>query len=227
MELWKYIDENLAKNFNRHSKSPTRAPILFLKKKDDSLQMYVDYEGLNKVTKKNHYLLPLISSLLEQLGRIRIFTKTDFRWAYNLVQIKEGDEWKTTFCTRYGYFKYNIMPFSFTSAPTDFQHKMNNIFWEDLDDSVVIYLDGILIFSKSKKENKKHVCLVYEKLRKQGLYAKLEKYLFHQIKMEFLEFIATTEGLKMDPKKVEAIVFWEVPKAVRGILCFVGFANFY
>lgn len=226
-ELRKYIDENLAKNFIRHSKSPAGAPILFVKKKDGSLRMCVDYRGLNKVTKKNRYPLPLISGLLEQLGRAKIFTKIDLRGAYNLVRIKEGDEWKTAFRTRYGHFEYNVMPFGLTNAPAVFQHMMNDIFREYLDDFVVIYLDDILIFSKNEEEHKKHVRLVLEKLRERGLYAKLEKCLFHQTEMEFLGFIATTDGLKMDPKKVEAIVSWEVPKTVRDVQCFLGFANFY
>jgi hypothetical protein len=226
-ELRKYIDENLAKNFIRHSKSPAGAPILFVKKKDGSLRMCVDYRGLNKVTKKNRYPLPLISGLLEQLGRARIFTKIDLRGAYNLVRIKEGDEWKTAFRTRYGHFEYNVMPFGLTNAPAVFQHMMNDIFREHLDDFVVIYLDDILIFSKNEEEHEKHVRLVLEKLRERGLYAKLEKCLFHQTEMEFLGFIATTDGLKMDPKKVEAIVSWEAPKTVRDVQCFLGFANFY
>lgn len=226
-ELRKYIDENLAKNFIRHSKSPAGAPILFVKKKDGSLRMCVDYRGLNKVTKKNRYPLPLISGLLEQLGRARIFTKIDLRGAYNLVRVKEGDEWKTAFRTRYGHFEYNVMPFGLTNAPAVFQHMMNDIFREHLDDFVVIYLDDILIYSKNEEEHEKHVRLVLEKLRERGLYAKLEKCLFHQSEMEFLGFVATTEGLKMDPKKVETIMSWEVPKSVRDVQCFLGFANFY
>ena len=226
-ELRKYIDENLAKNFIRHSKSPAGAPILFVKKKDGSLRMCVDYRGLNKVTKKNRYPLPLISGLLDQLGRARIFTKIDLRGAYNLVRIKEGDEWKTAFRTRYGHFEYNVMPFGLTNAPAVFQHMMNDIFREYLDDFVVIYLDDILIFSKNEEEHEKHVQLVLKKLRERGLYAKLEKCLFHQTEMEFLGFVATTEGLKMDSKKVEAIVSWKVPKTVRDVQCFLGFANFY
>ena len=115
-----YIDENLAKNFIHHSKSPARAPILFVKKKDGSLWMCVDYRGLNKVTKKNRYPLSLNSGLLDQLGRAKIFTKIDLRGAYNLVRIKEGDEWKTTFRTRYGHFEYNVMSFGQTNAPAIF-----------------------------------------------------------------------------------------------------------
>ena len=104
---------------------------------------------------------------------------------------------------------------------------MNDIFWEHLDNFVVIYLDNILIFFNNEEDHKKHVHLVLEKLRERGLYAKLEKCLFHQTEMEFLRLIATMKGLKMDPKKVEAIVSWEVRKTVRDVQCFFGFANFY
>jgi hypothetical protein len=115
--------------------------------------MYVDYRELNKVTKKNRYPLPLILELLEQLGS-----------AYNLVQVKEGDEWKTTFRTRYGHFEYLVMPFGLTNTPIVFQHMMNDIFWEYLDHFVVIYLDDILIYSKNEEEHNHHVCCVLSKL---------------------------------------------------------------
>lgn len=226
-ELRKYIDENLAKNFIRHSKSPAGAPILFVKKKDGSLRMCVDYRGLNKITIKNRYPLPLISGLLEQLGQAKIYTKVDLRGAYNLVRIKEGDEWKTAFRTRYGHFEYNVMPFGLTNAPGIFQHLMNDIFREFLDDFVVCYLDDILIFSKNREDHEKHVRLVLQKLRKAGLYAKLEKCVFHQSQVEFLGYIISGGDLSMDPKKIETIIDWKKPTTVRDVQCFLGFANFY
>jgi hypothetical protein len=126
--------------------------------------MYVDYRELNKVTKKNRYPLPLILELLEQLGSAKIFIKIELRGAYNLVQVTEGDEWKTTFRTRYGHFEYLVMPFGLTNTPIVFQHMMNDIFWEYLDHFVVIYLDDILIYSKNEEEHNHHVCCVLSKL---------------------------------------------------------------
>jgi hypothetical protein len=225
--LREYIDENLAKNFIRHSKSPAGAPILFVKKKDGSLRLCVDYRGLNKVTVKNRYPLPLISGLLDQLGQAKIYTKIDLRGAYNLVRIKEGDEWKTAFRTRYGHFEYNVMPFGLTNAPAIFQHLMNDIFREYLDRFVVCYLDDILIYSKNIEEHEEHVKMVLQKLREKGLYAKLEKCAFHQPKVEFLGYVISSEGLLMDPKKVQAVTEWALPKTVRDVQCFLGFANFY
>ncbi len=126
--LHDYLTENLAKGFIRHSKSPADAPILFVKKKDGSLRLRVDYRGLNKITKKNRYPLALISGLLDRLHTGKIFTKIDLRGAYNLLKIHPGDEWKTTFRTRYGHFEYTVMPFDLTNAPAIFQHLMNDIF---------------------------------------------------------------------------------------------------
>lgn len=222
-----YIEENLAKNFIRHSKSPAGAPILFVKKKDGSLRMCVDYRGLNKITVKNRYPLPLISGLLEQLGEAKIYTKIDLRGAYNLVRVKAGDEWKTAFRTRYGHFEYNVMPFGLTNAPAIFQHLMNDVFREYLDKFVICYLDDILIYSKNVEEHETHVKLVLQKLRDAGLYAKLEKCVFHQPKVEFLGYIISDKGLLMDQKKVQAVTDWTVPKTVRDVQCFLGFANFY
>jgi len=222
-----YLDENLTKNFIRHSKSPAGAPILFVKKKDGSLRMCVDYRGLNKVTIKNQYPLLLISGLLDQLGQAKIHTKIDLRGAYNLVHIKEGDEWKTTFRTRYGHFEYNIMPFGLTNAPAIFQHLMNDVFREFLDDFVVCYLDDILVFSKNEEKHINHVRLVLEKLHTARLYAKLEKCVFHQPQVEFLGYIISGRGLSMDPKKIRTVTEWKKPATVRDVQCFLGFANFY
>ena len=125
--LREYLDEHLAKGFIRHSKSPAGAPILFVKKKDGSLRLCVDYRGLNSVTVRNRYPLPLIPQLLDQLNSAKIFTKIDLRGAYNLVRIKPGDEWKTAFRTRYGHFEYLVMPFGLTHAPAISQYMMNDI----------------------------------------------------------------------------------------------------
>ena len=203
--LWKYLDKNLAKYFIQHSKSPAKAPILFMKKKDGSLWMFVDYRGLNKITIKNQYPLPFISGLLDQLGQAKVYTKIDLRGAYNLVHIKKDNKWKTIFWTRYGYFEYNVMPFGFTNAPAIFQHLMNDIFREFLDDFVVCYLNDILVFSKDEKDHENYVWLVLKKLCNPGLYAKLEKCVFHQPQVEFLDYIISGKDLSMDPKKIQTV----------------------
>ena len=221
------LDENLAKGFIRHSQSPAAAPILFVKKKDGSLRLCVDYRGLNKITKKNRYPLPLIPSLLDRLRSAKIYSKIDLRGAYNLVRIKEGDEWKTAFRTRYGHFEYLVMPFGLTNAPATFQHFMNDIFQDLLDAFVIIYLDDILIFSNSSEEHIQHVHTVLQRLLQHNLYAKLEKCEFHTQKVEFLGYVISPSGVSMDPSKVKNIVEWPTPKSVHDIQVFLGFANFY
>ncbi len=138
--FWKYIDENFMKGFIWHSKSPIGVLILFVKKKDASICMCVNYHGLNRLTITNHYALPLISRLLDQLSDAKKYTKIDLRGTYNLVCIQEGDEWKTVFRTYYGHFEYVMTPICFTNAPIVFQHMMNDVFHEYLDDFVAITL---------------------------------------------------------------------------------------
>ena len=130
------IEENLEKGFIRPSKSPAGAPILFVKKKDGSLRLCVDYRGLNQVTVKNRYPLPLIPELLDRLSQASIFTKIDLRSAYNLVRIRPGDEWKTAFRCRYGHYEYLVMPFGLTNAPAVFQNLINDVLREYLDQFV-------------------------------------------------------------------------------------------
>jgi hypothetical protein len=155
---------------------------------------------------KNWYPLPLISGLLDQFHQTKVYTKINFQGAYNLVQIKGIGEWKIEFWIRYGHFEYNVMIFDLTNATSIFQYLMIDIFREFLNNFVVCYLDNILIFSKNEKDHEKHVQMVLQKLRNARLYAKLEKCVFHQPQVEFLDFIISTKGLSMDLKKIRTII---------------------
>jgi transposase InsO family protein len=225
--LREYIDENLAKGFIRHSKSSAGAPVLFVKKKDGSLRLCVDYRGLNRITAKNKYPLPLISALLDRLRTAKVFTKIDLRGAYNLVRMRKGDEWKTAFRTRFGLFEYLVMPFGLTNAPAVFQHMMNDVFREWLDVFVVVYLDDILVFSASQAEHDAHVVRVLERLREHGLYAKPEKCEFDRDTVEWLGFVISPTGVSMDAAKVRTVLDWATPTSVKDVQRFLGFANFY
>ena len=152
-----YIEENLRSGFIRPSNSPCGAPVLFVKKKDGSLRLCVDYRGLNKITRKDRYPLPLVSDLLDAPRKARIYTKIDLRHAYNLVRIAPGDEWKTAFRTRYGSFEWLVMPFGLSNAPAAFQRFVNEVFADLLDVCVVVYLDDILIYSDNPDEHRAHV----------------------------------------------------------------------
>jgi Reverse transcriptase (RNA-dependent DNA polymerase)/Retroviral aspartyl protease len=225
--LREFIDENLRTGFIRSTSSPHGAPILFVRKKDGSLRLCVDYRGLNKITKKDRYPLPLISDLLSTAGKARIYTTLDLRHAYHLVRIADGDEWKTAFRTRYGSFEWRVMPFGLSNAPAAFQRFMNDIFKDLLDVTVIVYLDDILIFSDDPKEHRKHVREVLRRLRLHGLYSRPEKCRFSTDTVEYLGYILSKDGLTMSPAKVKTILDWPEPKKVKDVQSFLGFANFY
>jgi transposase InsO family protein len=222
-----WLDENLSKGFIRASSSPAGAPILFVKKKTGELRLCVDYRALNNITIKNRYPLPLIPETLDRLGKARIFTKLDLRGAYNLVRVKDGDEWKTAFRTRYGHYECRVMPFGLTNAPAVFQHFMNDVFRDVLDDFTVIYLDDILIYSTDPSKHDEHVRIVLERLIKHGLYCSADKCEFSVTTTEFLGFILSPSGISMASTKVSAIMDWPEPTKLREIQQFLGFANFY
>ncbi len=146
--LQEYLHENIAKGSVNQSTSPFGAPIMFVKKKDGGLRLCVDYRSLNQITKREPYPLPQISAILRSLSQARKYTKIDLRGAYNLVRVKEGDEWKTAFNCKYGHFEYRVMPFGLMNAPGTFQRMMNELFQDDIDRFVVVYLDDLLIYSK-------------------------------------------------------------------------------
>jgi hypothetical protein len=141
-----YIETNLASGFIQRYSSPAASPILLVKKKNGSLRLCVDYRALNYASVNNRYPLPLICVILERVGKAKIFTKLDLRGAYNLIRIKEGDEFKTAFRTRYGQFEYRVMPFGLTNAPATFQAYMDDCLRPYMHDFVVCSLDDILIY---------------------------------------------------------------------------------
>ena len=151
--LKEFIEENLNTGFIQPTSSPHGAPVLFVKKKDGSLCLCVDFRGLNRISKKDCYPLPLISDLLDSPHKAQVYSKIDFRHAYHLVHIADSDEWKTAFRTHYGSFEWSVMPFGLTNAPTAFQRFMNDIFSDLLDVCVVIYLNDILIYSNNMSEH--------------------------------------------------------------------------
>jgi hypothetical protein len=155
--LRKFLDENISSRLLHSSSSLHGAPVLFVKKKDGSLRLCVDFQGLNQITKKDCYLLPLIADLLDLPSHAKVYTKIDLQSAYHLVQIAEGDEWKTVFQTRYGSYEWLVMPEGLTNAPAAFQRFVNSIFSNMLDICVIVYLDDILIYSQDLASHKQHV----------------------------------------------------------------------
>ena len=200
---------------------------MFIKKKEGSLRLFVDYRGLNKGTINNRYPLPLVKETFMQLSRAKIFTKLDIRGAYNLIRMRAGEEWKTAFRTRYGLFESLVMPFGRTNAPAIFQAYINDSLCPFLDRFCTAYLDDILIYSENEEQHMEHVKQILEALTKAGLQVKPQICEFHTNNVEYLGFIITTEGLRMNPAKITTIIEWPIPKKLRDVRSFLGFGNFY
>ncbi len=223
----RYIHDSLVAGIIRPSSSPAGAGFFFVEKKDGSLRPCIDYRGLNDITVKNRYPLPLMSSAFELLQGATIFTKLDLRSAYHLVRIREGDEWKTAFNTHTGHFEYLVMPFGLSNSPAVFQALVNDVLRDMVDRFVFVYLDDILIFSQNERDHVQHVRRVLQRLLENRLFAKVEKCQFHARSVPFLGFILSPDGIRMDPTKVKAVADWPTPDSRRAVQRFLGFANFY
>ena len=227
IEMKRYLQAYLANGFIRPSKSPAAAPVMFVKRPDGKLRLVVDYRGLNKVTVKNRFPLPLIPEMLDRLHLAKVFTKIDLRNAYHQVRVKAGDEWKTAFRCREGLYEYTVCPQGPTNAPAMFQYFMNDILREYLDVIAVGILDDVIIFSENPSDHAKHVRSILQVLRDNQLYAKIEKCEFDKDSMTFVGYMVSKEGIGMDPSKVAAILDWPTPKNIKEVQSFLGFANFY
>uniref|UniRef100_A0A2N9F185 Reverse transcriptase n=1 Tax=Fagus sylvatica TaxID=28930 RepID=A0A2N9F185_FAGSY len=226
-ELKVQLQELLDKGFIKPSVSPWGALVLFVKKKDGSMRLCIDYRELNKVTVRNKYPLPRIDDLFDQLQGAMKFSKIDLSSGYHQLKVKKDDVPKTAFRTRYGHYEFLVMPFRLTNAPVVFMDLMNRVFQPYLDQFVVVFIDDILIYSKSLEEHEQHLRVVLQTLRDHKLYAKLKKCEFWLESVAFLGHVIFKDGILVDPKKVEAIVDWERPKDVREIRSFLGLAGYY
>lgn len=224
---WDYIIDNLNKGFIGPSSAPFASPILMARKPGGGLRFCVDYRKLNSITKKDRYPILLIDELMEQLGRAKIFTKLDIRQGFHRLRLAPETEDLTTFRTRYGTYKYNVVPFGFTNGPAAFQRFINETLMEYLDDFVTAFVDDLLIYSENEWEHEIHVKKVLERLRHAGLQASIKKCEFHVTQTKYLGFILTTEGIEVDPEKTAVVRNWAVPTTVRGVQSFLGFCNFY
>ncbi|KAF8748329.1 hypothetical protein RHS01_10931 [Rhizoctonia solani] len=189
-------------------------------------KILVDYRCLNNQTKKNIYPLPCPDNLMAQLCGAKVFTKLDLQWGYNNVQVKEGDKWKTAFCTKYGLYESLVMTFGLTNTPAAFQHFMNELFKDLLDVCVIIYLDDILIYSKDDVSHTQHVHKVLWRLMENQLFCKASKCTFHITLVEYLGIIVLDKGFSLDKLKIQAVQEWPTPTKVKEVQSFLGFANF-
>jgi hypothetical protein len=201
-ELKIQLNELLKKGLIRPSSSPWGCPAIFVKKKDESLRMRVDYRPLNAVTIKNKYPLPRIDILFDQLSKAKEFSKINLRSSYHQIKICPEDIPKTTFSTRYGLFEYLVMSIELTNAPAHFMYLMNSVFMPKLDRFVVVFINDILVYSQNEEEHAEHLIIVLTRLRDKQLYAKFSKCEFWLKKVPFLGHVLSEEGISVDPTKV-------------------------
>ncbi|GJU37185.1 putative reverse transcriptase domain-containing protein [Tanacetum coccineum] len=226
-ELSEQLQELSDKGFIRPSSSPWGAPVLFVKKKDGSFRMCIDYRELNKLTVKNRYPLPRIDDLFDQLQGSSIYSKIDLRSGYHQLRVREQDIPKTAFRTRYGHYEFQVMPFGLTNAPAVFMDLMNRVCKPYLDKFVIVFIDDILIYSKDEKEHEEHLKAILELLKKEKLYAKFSKCEFWIPKVHFLGHVIDSRGIHVDPAKIESIKDWASPKTPTEIRQFLGLAGYY
>ncbi|GKB10127.1 putative reverse transcriptase domain-containing protein [Tanacetum coccineum] len=226
-ELSDQLKELLEKGFIRPSSSPWGAPVLFVKKKDGSFRMCIDYRELNKLTVKNRYPLPRIDDLFDQLQGSSVYSKIDLRSGYHQLRIREEDIPITAFRTRYGHYEFQVMPFGLTNAPAVFMDLMNRVCKPYLDKFVIVFIDDILIYSKNKEEHEKHLKIILELLKKEQLYAKFSKCDFWLESVQFLGHVINNKGVHVDPAKVEAIRNWSAPTTPTEVRQFLGLAGYY
>jgi hypothetical protein len=201
-ELNEHIKELLEKWFIHPSSSMCGAPVIFVLKKDGTQRLCLDYRDLNEVIIKNKYLLPRIDDLFDQLCGVCVFSKIDLWSGYHQLKVRECDIPKTAFISRYGVYEFTVMLFGLTNAPTYFMYMMNKVFMEYLDKFVMVFINDILVYSRSEEEHEGYLRLVLQKLRDHKLYAKLSKCEFWLKQVAFLGHVISQGGRSVDPSKV-------------------------
>ena len=225
-ELRRQVELLLEQGWIRPSSSPYGAPILFVPKKDGKWRMCIDYRALNKITVKNRYPLPKVEELMDRLHGARYFMKIDLYSGYHQIRVRESDIQKTAFVTKYGAFEYLVMPFGLCNALATFQRVMNTILRDGLDRFVLVFLDDILIYSRTKEEHEKHIRAVLDPLRSEKFFGRIKKCDFYQAEVEYLGFDVGAYGVKPSLSKVKAVAEWPTPTSVKDIRSFLGLASY-
>ena len=226
-EIKRQLQDYVAKGHVEPSSSPFGVPVLFVQKKDGGLRMCVDYRALNKVTVSNRYPLPRIDEMLDQLHGAKYFSSLDLQSGYHQIRIDPADVEKTAFRTPYGLYQFKVLSFGLTNAPATFQRVMNDTFRQELGAYVLVYLDDILVFSRTVEDHLQHLRCVLSKLRQHRLYAKLSKCHFGRTELPFLGHIVGAEGIRVDPRKTDVVKNWPTPTCMEDVRRFLGLAGYF
>ncbi|GJW13452.1 putative reverse transcriptase domain-containing protein [Tanacetum coccineum] len=224
-ELSDQLKELSDKGFIRPSSSPWGAPVLFVKNKYGSFWMCIDYQELNKLMVKNRYPLPRIDDLFDQLQASSVYSKIDLWLGYHQLKVREEDILKTTFKTLYRHYEFQVMSFGLTNAPAVLMNLVKRVCKPYLDKFLIVFIDDIPIYSKSKQENKEHLKSILELLKKEELYTKFSKCEFWIPKVQFLGHVIDSQGIHVDPAKIECIKDWASLKTPTEIRQFLGLAG--
>jgi hypothetical protein len=225
--LKEYVAELVEKGLIRPSTSPYGASAIFVPKPDGTLRVCIDYRAINKITVKNKYPLPRIDDLLDKLTGAKYFSSLDLQTGFHQVPIQERDIEKTAFRTPFGHYEWTVLPLGLCNSAPTFQMVMNNTFKDYVDKFVLVYMDDILIFSKSEEEHKVHLKLVLERLRECNFKLRLKKCSFSHTQLKYVGHIVSEEGIKADPAKTSTVEDWPVPSSVADVRQFTGFANYF
>ena len=227
-EVQEFVKDQLRKGYIRLSKSPQTSPVFFVLKKDRKKGMVQNYWYLNSWTVKNNYPLPLISDLIDSIGKKKVFTKIDLWWGYNNVRIKEEDEWKVAFLTPEGSFEPMVMFFGLTNSPATFQTMINDLL-RDLvvEEKVAVFIDDVMVAIEIEEGHDEIVEEVLRILEENDLFVKPEKYVWKVREVGFLGVIIGEDRVRMEKKKVQGVIEWPVPRSVKDVQKFLGLANYY
>ena len=226
-ELQRQVEDLMSKGYVRERMSPCAIPVLLVPKKDETWRMCVDCRAINNITVKYHHPIPKLDDMIDELHGSCIFSKIDLKSEYHQIRMKEGDEWKTVFKTKYGLYEWLVMPFGLTNAPSTFMRLMNHILHAVIGKFVVVYFDDILVYNKDLNERIEHLRYVFDVLKCEKLYANFKKCNFCMENVVFLGYVVSTTSIEVDEEKVKAIKKWPTPKSLTEVRSFHGLASFY